>query len=61
MKKFVLSLLGAIVVAAPIGLRPALAQAPACNQLLTPGCLYSPATEYAIGSEPPEVVRETVY
>jgi dienelactone hydrolase len=39
----------------------ALAQAPTCNQSLTPDCLYFPATEYAIGREPPEVILDTVY
>jgi len=39
----------------------AAAQAPSCNVSPTPDCLYFPATEYAIGTEPPEVLRETVY
>lgn len=43
------------------GAEGAFAQAPTCNQALTPDCLYFPATEYAIGTEPPEVTRKTEY
>jgi len=61
MKKFVLSLLAVVAIAVSTALRPAAAQAPTCNQVLTPGCLYFPAIQYAIGTEPPEVLRETAY
>lgn len=38
-----------------------MAQAPSCTQTATPDCLYFPATEHAIGTEPPGVVREISY
>src|SRR5215204_641123 len=44
-----------------VGAETAFAQAPTCNQVLTPDCLYLPATEYAIGTEPPEIILDTVY
>ena len=43
------------------GAEAAFAQAPTCNQALTSDCLYFPATEYAIGTEPPEITLDTVY
>jgi hypothetical protein len=43
------------------GAEAAFAQAPTCNQALTSDCLYFPAIEYAIGTEPPEVTLDTVY
>jgi len=61
MKRIVLTLFAPLVVTALIGNRPVSAQAPVCNQSQTTGCLYFPATEYTIGTEPPEVIRETAY
>ena len=61
MKRIALTLFVPLVVVALIGSRPVSAQAPVCNQSQTTGCLYFPATEYTIGTEPPEVIRETAY
>ncbi len=43
------------------GIGLARGQAPTCNQSLTADCLYFPTIEYSIGTEPPEVVLDTVY
>jgi hypothetical protein len=61
MKQLLLGLFAVIGGAALCGLPHAFGQAPVCDQSLAPGCLYLPATEYAIGTEPPEVIRETAY
>ena len=59
-KRIVLTFLR-LVVSALIGNRPVAAQAPVCSQSVTTRCLYLPATEYTIGTEPPEVIREIAY
>ncbi len=61
MKRTAFSLSASLLVAALIGIRPVSAQTPRCTLPLTPGCLYFPAIEYGIGTEPPEVTRETAY
>ncbi len=61
MKNTALTLFAFLTVTALIGIRPVSGQAPTCNQVLTRGCLYFPAVEYTIGTEPPEVIRETAY
>ena len=58
MKRLVLTLFAPLVVSALIGNRPVAAQAPVCSQSVTTRCLLFPATEYTIGTEPPEVIRE---